>query len=506
MRLATLYLLLSSSEAFIIPKKCVLSNNLCFVATNNDEDKPKRKQRFAQDAHAARPRRTRTVKTPVSGPLLSSSGAEKVRSASYPTKATSNRKPLGRRSLPSPTQVNDELMWRTGKSIDDIEANMAKRWGTELGKWAADPNEYELEDGDQDDNFQSQQTFRGKPVLDPWQKEELKARPRDQTTPVVDQAGAFASTSDEEMILNMARRNQLQPRPATRSRKLSWGDLVQDVEPLDEVNEFYDEDDEGFEEKNDSNSGAYNYDVGKLISPKPVGSLGSKNAAPTKLGYFFNSNTGGEDEVVVASSELSTPKQSSKSQVPSSLLGEDGNPLFLTLAQAELNFRDSIVSHTSSQFEVSPVSTDSTAWNQLGVTSKRLLQNLQSMGCEAPLSVQKKSCPPILTGNDVLVGTYTGSGKTLAFLVPLVQRLLFEAPSSGDGIQILILAPGRELASQIANVARSLVEGTGLSIVLAIGGTTFSRNLEQIRKRKPTIIVGTPGRIAELVVGQPGEK
>jgi superfamily II DNA/RNA helicase len=51
-----------------------------------------------------------------------------------------------------------------------------------------------------------------------------------------------------------------------------------------------------------------------------------------------------------------------------------------------------------------------------------------------------------------------------------------------------------------------LLEGTGLSIVLAIGGTTFSRNLEQLRKKKPTIVVGTPGRIAELIVGEPGEK
>jgi superfamily II DNA/RNA helicase len=88
----------------------------------------------------------------------------------------------------------------------------------------------------------------------------------------------------------------------------------------------------------------------------------------------------------------------------------------------------------------------------------------------------------------------------------LAQRLLFEESSPSDGLQVLIVAPGRELASQIASVARSLLEGTGLSVVLAIGGTTFSRNLEQIRKNKPTIVVGTPGRIAELVVGQPGEK
>jgi superfamily II DNA/RNA helicase len=98
-------------------------------------------------------------------------------------------------------------------------------------------------------------------------------------------------------------------------------------------------------------------------------------------------------------------------------------------------------------------------------------------------------------------------------LVPLIQRLLAVSLDEDDdknnnrvGLQILVIAPGRELASQIASVARELLQDTNLGVMLAIGGTTFTRNLEQIRKRKPTIIVGTPGRIAELVVGRPGEK
>jgi superfamily II DNA/RNA helicase len=127
------------------------------------------------------------------------------------------------------------------------------------------------------------------------------------------------------------------------------------------------------------------------------------------------------------------------------------------------------------------------------------------MKCPTPLSVQEKVCPPAITGNDVLVGTYTGSGKTLAFLTPLIERLLWNMDES-PGLAVMVVAPGRELASQIVSVARSLLEGTGLTVQLAIGGTTFSRNLEQIRKRKPNILVGTPGRIAELVVGKPGEK
>jgi len=149
------------------------------------------------------------------------------------------------------------------------------------------------------------------------------------------------------------------------------------------------------------------------------------------------------------------------------------------------------------------------SWEDLGITSPVLLENLEYMNCLAPLDVQVKTVPGAVTGNDVLVGTYTGSGKTLSFLTPLVQRLLWDGDDTdlkSLGLAILIIAPGRELASQIASVARELIQDTGLTVQLAIGGTTFSRNLEQIRKRKPNIIVGTPGRIAELVVGKPGEK
>jgi DEAD/DEAH box helicase len=155
------------------------------------------------------------------------------------------------------------------------------------------------------------------------------------------------------------------------------------------------------------------------------------------------------------------------------------------------------------------------SWTDLGVTSEVLLGNLDRANCPTPLAVQEKTTPAILRGGDVLVGTYTGSGKTMAFLVPLVQRLLGRCENFSDGgggggvdpgLAVLVVAPGRELASQIVSVAREILDGTGLTVQLAIGGTTFSRNVDQIRKRKPNIVVGTPGRIAELVVGKPGEK
>ena len=169
----------------------------------------------------------------------------------------------------------------------------------------------------------------------------------------------------------------------------------------------------------------------------------------------------------------------------------------------------------------------STSWEDIGITDSTLLTNLNEMICPTPLNVQDKSCPSIVSGNDVLISTHTGSGKTLAFLVPIAQRLLMIASSasaqgnnsnekntppggaSGSGgtyPKAIIVAPGRELSSQIVSVAQSLFVNTGLTVSLAIGGTPYSRNVDTLRKKKPTVVVGTPGRIAELIIGRPGDK
>ena len=62
------------------------------------------------------------------------------------------------------------------------------------------------------------------------------------------------------------------------------------------------------------------------------------------------------------------------------------------------------------------------------------------------------------------------------------------------------------MSSQIVSVAQSLFVNTGLTVSLAIGGTPYSRNVDTLRKKKPTVVVGTPGRIAELIIGRPGDK
>ena len=353
---------------------------------------------------------------------------------------------------------------------------MTRRWGTEMDKWTADPKEYEFVDDTKGD---TEGVFRAKPVLDPWQEKEES---HEASPPLSDY------TADDAMM-NRVRRNQ------------------ERLQQQQQQEEFYDEDDEGYE-PNDIHSDDDDDDIriDHLIAPQPVGGRGTnepreENESP---GYFFNANaaTNSQKEIVedsAAKEERGGKRRRRQQSTP--VLNDNEQPIYLTLEQAQRDFEASSPENADDSFQ--PLEPKS--WTELGITSDTLLENLEKMGCARPLAVQDKACPSVVTGNDVLVGTYTGSGKTLAFLVPLAQELLF-ATQKCDGVQVLIVAPGRELASQIVSVARELLEGTDISAMLAIGGTTFSRNLEQIRKRKPSILVGTPGRIAELVVGRPGEK
>lgn len=102
---------------------------------------------------------------------------------------------------------------------------------------------------------------------------------------------------------------------------------------------------------------------------------------------------------------------------------------------------------------------------------------------------------PALTANfetreDLVVRAPTGSGKTLAFLLPAVLSL-----TNSTQPQVLVIAPSRELAAQIAKVAQALAPGRCVSLC---GGANTKRQLEKL-KSKPAIVVGTPGRVAELV-------
>ncbi|WP_446424532.1 DEAD/DEAH box helicase [Mailhella sp.] len=108
------------------------------------------------------------------------------------------------------------------------------------------------------------------------------------------------------------------------------------------------------------------------------------------------------------------------------------------------------------------------------------------------MPVQAHALPYLMAGRDIMVQSRTGSGKTGAYLLPLLSLLDAEERKP----QALILAPTRELASQVEHEARVLFEGTGLAVTALYGGVGYGRQLEALRSGVQ-LIVGTPGRVLD---------
>lgn len=113
-----------------------------------------------------------------------------------------------------------------------------------------------------------------------------------------------------------------------------------------------------------------------------------------------------------------------------------------------------------------------------------------------PTPIQSQAHPVLMAGQDAYLNAETGTGKTLAYLVPLFARLELALAAT----QIAIVAPTHELAIQIHRQVCDLAQNAGWAIrsVLLIGGTATERQIEKLKK-KPHIVVGSPGRINELI-------
>ena len=131
----------------------------------------------------------------------------------------------------------------------------------------------------------------------------------------------------------------------------------------------------------------------------------------------------------------------------------------------------------------------------LGV-SEPMTKALAAREILAPFPIQERTLPDSLAGRDVLGRGKTGSGKTLAFAIPLVARLTGAARSKRP--TGLVLAPTRELASQIAAVLAPLAAAHDLKITTIFGGVPQSRQVSALRAGVD-IIVACPGRLDDLM-------
>ncbi|RGY87889.1 ATP-dependent helicase [Streptococcus anginosus] len=111
--------------------------------------------------------------------------------------------------------------------------------------------------------------------------------------------------------------------------------------------------------------------------------------------------------------------------------------------------------------------------------------------------VQEKLIPVVLAGRDLVGESKTGSGKTHTFLLPIFQKL----DEGTDSVQVVITAPSRELARQIYQAARQIAAFSDKEIRVAnyVGGTDKNRQIGKLSSSQPHIVIGTPGRIYDLV-------
>ena len=122
--------------------------------------------------------------------------------------------------------------------------------------------------------------------------------------------------------------------------------------------------------------------------------------------------------------------------------------------------------------------------------SDNLNKSLKALRFKNPTEIQSKTIPIALKRHDILASAETGSGKTAAYLIPLIHHI-----STLGNISGLILTPTRELAQQVTDVSKSLVGyKSKIETALIVGGASMNNQLRQLKKR-PKIIVGTPGRI-----------
>ena len=132
---------------------------------------------------------------------------------------------------------------------------------------------------------------------------------------------------------------------------------------------------------------------------------------------------------------------------------------------------------------------------QIGI-NPALISGMEKAGITMPTRIQAEVIPAALNGKDIIGQSATGTGKTLAFLLPLFQKI----DATKREMQAIILAPTHELAMQIFHEAELLAQNSGISVTAApmIGDVNIARQIDKLKER-PHILVGSSGRILELI-------
>jgi ATP-dependent RNA helicase DeaD len=122
----------------------------------------------------------------------------------------------------------------------------------------------------------------------------------------------------------------------------------------------------------------------------------------------------------------------------------------------------------------------------------KLLQSITAVGFKQPSPIQEQAIPLIMDGNDVVGQAHTGTGKTAAFGLPAINNI------KGDGVQVLVITPTRELANQVSDELFLYGKNSNVRTVTIYGGRSYTRQVDLVR-RGAQIVVATPGRLLDML-------
>ncbi|UQS86397.1 DEAD/DEAH box helicase [Nicoliella spurrieriana] len=120
-------------------------------------------------------------------------------------------------------------------------------------------------------------------------------------------------------------------------------------------------------------------------------------------------------------------------------------------------------------------------------------QHFTQLGFDQLTPIQEQVYQPIIDGQSIVGLSPTGSGKTVAFTIPIIEQLM-----PREGTQVLILEPSQELAMQTTSVMRDWAKLNDAKVLALTGGANVKRQIEKLKKR-PEVVVGTPGRVLNLL-------
>lgn len=137
-------------------------------------------------------------------------------------------------------------------------------------------------------------------------------------------------------------------------------------------------------------------------------------------------------------------------------------------------------------------------WYHCGL-SEKITAVLERKGFKEPFPIQAQATPCIMSGRDVIGIAETGSGKTLAYVLPMLRHVMDQRPlREGEGPLALLMAPTRELATQIYFVVKSFTKVLNLRVSCVYGGAGLGTQVSELR-RGAEIVVCTPGRMIEVL-------